>query len=140
METSNWQAVGIVWQEPKLYYNKTTGKTMARAILGILPGRYDKGKYNFLPVTAFGKQAQVFVHVAHKGSFVFCTGTLYTNTTTTNEQAKTLIQVTCRVKDVVVLKREEMKLDDIDFVGMSQLYDPESFLDLEVGDYDEERI
>ena len=136
METSGWQAVGIIWEEPKLYYNKTTKKVMARTMLGILPTKYDREKYSFIPVTAYGQLAHVLTHLCHKGSFVFMTGAMFTDTKLTSEQAKTLIRVTFRLRDVVVLKREDLKLDDIDFVGMSQLYDPEAFLEMEAEGYD----
>jgi single-stranded DNA-binding protein len=108
---------------------------MARTILGILPNRYRKD-FSFIPVCAFSTTAHIMTHLCHKGSLVMMQGALFSDSTLTSEQSKTLIKLTFYAKDIVVLKREDLKLDDIDFVGTAQMYDPELFLEMEPEGYD----
>lgn len=129
---NNWTAVGVVTTEPVLqkYGDEVV---VAKTILTIDPiNNGDKPTY--LPVCAFNKKAHVLCAIAHKGSTIFAKGTINSSTSLTSIQGKTLVGVSFKITDFVVLKREPIKVDEQDFVEVVQLYDPEAFMEVEDDD------
>lgn len=127
-EINTFYAIGVVNEEPKLR-KLDNGKLMARTILAV----YDRNNLevkHYLPLTAFNKKARILTNLCHRGSTIYVKCTISTDVTTTSIQAKQLISVTFRVIDMVVLKREPMACEDLDFADVIQLYDPETFMDI----------
>lgn len=129
MNMSNWSALGVVVEEPKLM-KLGEDKVMAKTILCV-NAKESCDKNMYLPVVAFNKKAHVLCSLAHKGSYIFAKGTFLTNERITSKQGKTLIALNLKITDFEILVKKPLEINEIDFVQTVQLYDPEIILEEE---------
>lgn len=121
---NNWCAYGFLNEEPKIMKLDDEGKCMAKSILVI----EENGQKTYIPIIAFNKKAHILCSLAHRGSAIYAKGTIGSKTEITSEQGKTLIGILFKVTDFVVLKKEPLKVEDIDFVNVVKFYDPDSYM------------
>lgn len=123
---NNWTALGVVQREPKLV-KIANGKVMARTVIicDSLEGK------TYLPVVAFNKKAHVLAALAHRGSTIYASGSMFSKTQLTSKQGKTLVGLTFKITDFIVLVREPVETKDVDFADVVQMYDPDNFMEVE---------
>lgn len=119
-----WSAYGVLNEEPKIMKLDDEGKCMAKSILVV----QDHGMKTYIPVIAFNKKAHILCSLAHRGSAIFAKGTISSKTETTSEQGKTLIGILFKITDFTVLKKEPLKVEDVDFVNVVKYYDPDTYM------------
>lgn len=121
---NNWSALGVLQSEPKLI-KISDGKVMARAVLvcDAVEGK------TYIPIAAFNKKAHVLTALAHRGSIIYATGSMYSTTQITSKKGKTLVGITFKLNDFVVLVKEPIKTSDEDFADVVQMYDPDNFME-----------
>ena len=128
MSVSNeWHALGVVNDEPVLKKLDTKGGVMAKTVLVIAPEMNGEEPV-YLPIEAYNKKAHVLCALAHRGSTIFVKGKLKSNLRLTSQQGKTLVGISFKVNDFAVLIREPVKVTEMDFAQVVQLYEPEAFM------------
>ena len=123
---NEWSALGIVAYEPikkKIAQNTIVAKTVLLS--------NTKGEVQKIPICAFNEKAHTLCALAHKGSTIFAKGTIETSTKITSIQSKVLICLNLKVTEFEVLLREPVNIDNIDYADVVEMYDPESFIDME---------
>ena len=126
MAVNNWCVLGTVHSEPKLM--KIKNGVMAKTVIAIDPD-INGDERIYLPVVAFNKKAHTLCALAHRGSIIFVKGRFKSHLTITSNQGKTLVGLTFKVLDFEVLAREPIDVNEDDFVGVVQLYEPETFME-----------
>ena len=129
--TNNWNAYGVVLEEPKIM-KLSEGKIMCRTVLAV---GVDHQKANaYLPIVAYNKKAHIFAQTVHKGATICCKGVMVSKESITSQQAKVLVGLMFKITDFVVLIKEPVKTNELDFVDVVQLFNPENFMEEENDD------
>lgn len=111
---NNWTGIGRLTKNPEVRYNPQTQNAVARFTVAIDDGYGDNKKTNFIPVVAFGKQAESCEKYLEKGRLVAVEGKIQTGSYEKNGQKVYTTDVIANRVEFLEWgeKKEQVKEDD----------------------------
>lgn len=121
---NSWTAYGVVLEEPKLM-KLSEGRLMCRTVISV--GIEHRDSRAYLPIATYNKKAHIFAETVHKGATIYCKGIIQSHENITSKQGKVLVGLIFKVTDFVILIKEPVSTNELDFVDVVKYFNPENF-------------